>query len=45
MVESDVVTHFWVPKKQRERKYIYIYIYIKKYSQEIQKIIRARKGY
>jgi hypothetical protein len=25
MVESDVVTHFWVPKKQRERKYIYIY--------------------
>jgi hypothetical protein len=43
MVESDVVTHFWVPKKQRERKYIYIYI--KKYSQGIQKIIRAKKGY
>ena len=33
---------FGFQKKKREK--IYIYIYIKKYSEEIQKIIGARKG-
>jgi hypothetical protein len=32
-------------KKRENTKYIYIYIYIKnKYSEEIQKIIGAKKG-
>jgi Skp family chaperone for outer membrane proteins len=35
-----VVTHFWVPKKQNEK----IQKISKKYSEEIQKIIGARKG-
>ena len=42
-----VVIHFWVPKKKEKIQniYIYIYIYIKnKYSEEIQKIIGAKKG-
>jgi hypothetical protein len=34
-----VVTYFWVPIKKKYKK-----IYIKKYSEEIQKIIGARKG-
>ena len=37
---ASVVIHFWVPKK-KERENIYI---SKKYSEEIQKIIGARKG-
>jgi nicotinamidase-related amidase len=35
-----VVTHFWVPTKQNEK----IKKISKKYSEEIQKIIGARKG-
>ena len=35
-----VVTHFWVPTKQNEK----IQKISKKYSEEIQKIIGARKG-
>jgi hypothetical protein len=37
-----VVTHFWVPTKKNWENTQNIYI--KKYSEEIQKIIRARKG-
>jgi hypothetical protein len=40
---SFVVTHFWVPTKKIRKYKIYIYI-SKKYSEEIQKIIGARKG-
>jgi len=35
-----VVTHFWVPTKQNEK----IQKISKKFSEEIQKIIGARKG-
>jgi hypothetical protein len=38
-----VVTYFWVPIKKNENKKIQK-IYKKKYSKEIQKVIRARKG-
>jgi hypothetical protein len=43
-----LVIHFWIPKKKMRKYKIYIYIYIyiskKKYSEEIQKIIGAKKG-
>jgi hypothetical protein len=38
---TSVVTQFWVTTKQNEKIQK---IYIKKYSEEIQKVIGARKG-